>query len=138
MNNEEKKRIAIQLLHACEHGDVDVAAELIADDFQFESMKRSVINEADGSNVPAPITREEFFNFARAAVGLTQGGMNLRVQLALVEGDHVVLFGDSNAITRTGMKYQNAYCWHFEFRENKIIRFREFNDTKLVDQILRS
>lgn len=50
----------------------------------------------------------------------------------IAEGDYVALQGRGEARTKSGIDYNNTYCWVYKFRDGKIISIVEYLDTELV------
>jgi ketosteroid isomerase-like protein len=134
MTGDEKKGMAQRLLHSAGQGDIAAVELLISDDFVLEQMVR----QPDGDYTAAGIRydRATYLRLLGAVRDLTRDGMHLASDLALAEGDHVALFGTSDAVSRDGRIYRNAYCWHIRFRGDRICLMREFYDTALGNWLL--
>ena len=138
MTGDEKKQRAAEFLQLCATGQTDKVTSMITDDYYFESMKR--VNGPGEEDKPLQniVGREAFLAYAPSVVGRTKSGLNLKVDLAMADGDDVALFGTSNAETLKGKTYSNAYCWFFHFRGDQIAFFREYCDFHLVHTVLRA
>lgn len=134
MTGDEKKGMAERLLRSAGQGDVAAVEPLIADDFVLEQMVRRP--EGDYSAAGTRYDRATYLALLGHVRALTEDGMNLTCELAIAEGDHVALFGTSDARSRDGRIYRNAYCWHLEFKNHRICRMREFYDTALGNWLL--
>jgi ketosteroid isomerase-like protein len=103
-----------------------------SEDSTFESMRRVPINRPTGQAIPTVYDRDAFLGFVRNIPSFTRDGMHFSYELAMSEGSHVALFGESNATALSGKKYANVYCWLFRFAYDKIALMREYCDTHLV------
>jgi hypothetical protein len=50
----------------------------------------------------------------------------------LGEGDCVVVEASGRALTKTGVRYDNRYCWIYRFQDGKVVAVTEYLDTELV------
>ncbi len=138
MTLDERKQRAAEFLQLCATGQTDQVIPMITDDFYFESMKRANGPGQEDQPLENIVHREPFLAYAPSVVGRTRNGLNLKVDLAMADGEDVALFGTSNAVTLKDKVYSNAYCWFFSFRDDKIWRFREYCDFHLVHTVLRA
>jgi ketosteroid isomerase-like protein len=129
VTGDEKKGLARRLVSNAGQGNIAAVAALITDDFVLEQMVREPAG--DYSAKGTRYDRASYLGFLGAVKDMTRGGMNLTFDLALADGDHVALFGTSDAVSRAGRIYRNAYCWHLEFAGDRICLMREFFDTAL-------
>ena len=83
-------------------------------------------------------SRQEFYEKALATVTrrLT-ARVKPTVLRILGEGDLVVVEWRGESVTKTGMAYNNAYCWVLRIRESQIVEGTIYSDTELVSRILR-
>ena len=89
------------------------------------------VPEGDYSAAGTCYDRATYLGFLGMVREMTRDGMNLTFRQALADGDEVALFGISDALSRSGKIYRNAYCWHLQFSGEKICLMREFYDTAL-------
>ena len=129
MTGEEMKRLAMELVSNAGQGNIAAVAPLIGDDFVLEQMVRQP--DGDYSAEGTRYARASYLGFLGAVKDMTRSGMNLSFDLALADGDDVALFGRSDAVSKGGRIYRNAYCWHLQFSGGKICLMREFYDTAL-------
>jgi ketosteroid isomerase-like protein len=54
----------------------------------------------------------------------------------IAEGDHVVVEARGNNTTKSGLPYNNAYCFVIRVAEGKVREIREYMDTELVTSVL--
>jgi uncharacterized protein len=136
MTGERQKQRAKELFQATELGDVEAVDAMISDDFTYEFMNRAPMSLPTGEPFPGTYDKEAYLGFVRNIGSLTKDGMHLTYELAVSEGPHVALFGESNATALSGKKYANVYCWLFRFADDKITLVREYCDTHLVRTVL--
>jgi ketosteroid isomerase-like protein len=135
MTQSPRKTIAGALIARAGQGDAASVEPLITDDFVLEQMVRDP--EQGTSAAGTTYGRAEYLGFLGAVREMTQSGMNLAVELMVEEGDHVAVFGTSDAASPSGWRYRNAYCWHLVFRGEQVSRMREFYDTALGHRLLQ-
>lgn len=137
MTSDEKKERALKLLACADACDVDTAASLIGEDFQFRFMERAESWTVDGNVVPARLDRETFLKHGVTATRMmTRAGMNFTIDLVLCDGDYVCVFGESHAESHQGRAYNNTYSWRFRFSGEKIVEFLEYCDTHHAHEVL--
>ncbi len=134
MTLDEQKRHAEKLLFASASGDVPTVASLISEDFHFQYMERQKGWSGEGS------TRSNRDNFLKIGVpmsnSLTKDGMHFTLLRVIGEADCVAIFGESNATSNDGKRYNNRYCWRITFSGDKVSEFLEFCDTHHAREIL--
>jgi uncharacterized protein len=69
--------------------------------------------------------------FAKLATPFTNTATRI-----IAEDDIVVVECKGNATTKTGLSYQNSYCFICKFADGKIIEITEYLDTDLVVKVL--
>jgi len=72
--------------------------------------------------------------FAKLGRVLTDG-VQLRVEHLLVKGDQAVVELHSLATARSGMRFDNRYCWVVEFRDGIIVSVRAYLDSAMVARL---
>ena len=136
MTPDEMKNAARKLVLSASQGNIEVVADLLADDFWLEQMVRAP--EGDYSAAGTRYDRATYLGFLAFVSELTRDGMNLRIDRALAEDDEVALFGTSDARSRKGWIYRNAYCWLIRFRDGKAASMQEYYDTALANALLEN
>jgi hypothetical protein len=106
MRADELKDMAKALVLAAGQGDIAAVEGMIADDFWLEQMVREP--SGDYSAAGTRYDRQTYLGFLGYVKELTRTGMNMRFDRALAEGDTVALFGNSDALSRSGRIYRNA------------------------------
>ncbi|MGC2698437.1 MAG: nuclear transport factor 2 family protein [Candidatus Angelobacter sp.] len=54
----------------------------------------------------------------------------------IAEGDHVVVEARGNNTTKTGVPYNNTYCFVVRLGDGKLLEITEYMDTALVTSVL--
>lgn len=54
----------------------------------------------------------------------------------IAEDDYVVVEARGRVATRTGVPYNNTYCWIFRMAQGKVSELTEYMDTQLVAAVL--
>ncbi|MDG2003482.1 MAG: hypothetical protein P8J20_09145 [Novosphingobium sp.] len=138
MDADGMKEKARQLLKACDLGDAASAAKLINDDFTFQFMEKAETWVVDGQEVSTKLDKPTFLDHGLGAAEQVTSGkrFNFSFDLAVSEGDHVMILGTSNALSLKGEPYQNNYVWYLRFSGDGISELREYCDTKHAHDVL--
>lgn len=132
LTDEQKKQMCIDFQMACDAGDAATIEAMLADDFTFESMERDLNWTVKGQTVSRTLDKAQYLEHgATACQRVTKDGMHFTIELAICDGPHVILLGDSHAISHNGKPYNNCYCWYYRFDGDKINHKREYRDTHL-------
>ncbi|HET9354123.1 MAG TPA: nuclear transport factor 2 family protein [Sphingomicrobium sp.] len=51
------------------------------------------------------------------------------------EGDRIVVLGRGEVRTKTGMDYNNSYCFVLRMADGRLVELREYLDTALVERV---
>ena len=73
--------------------------------------------------------------FARLAQALGQGA-RLVVTHVLVSGDWAVVELEAHAVAKSGLKFDNKYCWVMRFAQEKVVQVRAYLDSALVQRVI--
>lgn len=138
MDCEGRKQMAQQLLRACDIGDAPAAAGLINDDFTFRFMEQADSWTVDGQEVPTSLDKAAFLNHGLGAAEQVTSSkrFNFGFDLAVCEGDHVMILGTSDALSLKGDPYRNNYVWYVRFCGDGISEMREYCDTRHAHDVL--
>ncbi|WP_373202287.1 nuclear transport factor 2 family protein [Mycobacterium marinum] len=101
----------------CEGGDLDEGFALLSDDFTYWSI----------------ITRSAFEKDAlRRAVEQRKKVFEINIDLrrCVNEGETVVIEGQSEGMTATGVHYDSPFVCIFETKDGLIVSLREYSDTQ--------
>ena len=60
------------------------------------------------------------------------GHIHITPENFIADGDYIALQGRGESRTKSGVDYNNTYCWVYKFRDGKIISIVEYLDTELV------
>ena len=129
MELNERKERAIRFLENFNHADPEVFAGLVTNDFRFEIV--SGLKE-----FPPIIGGREFaIKEAQTLKQLFPDGLNLQIETAIGEGDHIVVLAYANTTAMNGKDYRQRYAFYLRFEGNRIAEGREYNDTNLVREV---
>jgi len=73
--------------------------------------------------------------FARLAQALGQG-TRLTVTHVIVDGAWAAVELAADAVAKSGLKFDNKYCWVIRFAGDKIVEVRAYLDSALVQRVL--
>lgn len=130
MTTEKNKEVIKQFFDALTHGDVDKVLSLCTDDLVWWFAGDPPV----GGEVNKAALRQKFQYLLK---GVFKGAFESKVVSMIAEGNQVAVRGESNADTVFGTHYNNHYHFLFEFRDDKISRAYEYNDTAHANRILR-
>lgn len=137
MTREEKQAMAATLLHGSASGDAAAVASVINPDFTFRFMQKAESWSADGIETSATLDRD---NYLKSGVPvsnqITRDGMHFTLELFVLDGDWLAVFGHSNATSLQGKPYNNEYCWRIRFSGEGISELREYCDTHHAYEVL--
>ncbi|MGE3690402.1 MAG: nuclear transport factor 2 family protein [Novosphingobium sp.] len=137
MTEEEKKDMAARLLHASASGDAETVRAVINPDFTFRFMQKAESWSSDGKEVSATLDRDAYLeNGVTVCKQITRDGMHFTIELIVLDGDWMAVFGHSNATSLKGKPYNNNYCWRLRFSGNGVSELREYCDTKHAYDVL--
>lgn len=130
----DRGQTATRLLAAAGRGDLVAVEPLITEDFVLEQMVR----DPDAATAPSGTRydRATYLGFLGAVLAMTQGGMNLAFERVIEDGDEVIVFGTSDALSPSGWRYRNAYCWRLGFRGDRVVSMHEYYDTALGARLI--
>jgi ketosteroid isomerase-like protein len=126
--SEANKVVAVKFLQALGAGDVATMKTILADD---------VVAIATGTSVGSGSR-----NYAEimAVVGMfpqiSKTGLNPKILSVTAEEDRVAIEWEGNCTLVTGAQYNNQYTTVFFLRDGKIVKVKEYFDTKLTDAVL--
>lgn len=138
MTPGERKDKAKQLLRACDAGDADAAALLLNEDFTFRFMENAETWTVDGQEVSTTLDRTTFLTYGitSAEQVTSDKKFGFGFDLAVSEGDHVMILGTSDTHSLKGDPYRNNYVWYVRFTGDGISEMREYCDTKHAHDVL--
>lgn len=137
MTDEVKKDMAARLLHASAGGDVEGVRAVINPDFTFRFMQKAESWSADGIETSATLDHDNYLAYGvPVSRQITRDGMHFTIELYVLDGDWMAVFGHSNATSLKGKPYNNNYCWRLRFSGNGVSELREYCDTHHAYEVL--
>lgn len=122
MSTEQNKKTAIAFVESMPRTGIDVNA--VTDDAQWW--------------VPGTgwLSRTEFLKLVEMFGERVDGPVTLTIHGVTAEGDRVAVEAQSHAFLKNGKIYCNTYHFLFIFRDGKICRAKEYNDTLHAHEVL--
>ncbi len=124
----ENKAVVTRFIQALGSGDADTIASLMHDDIAAVCTGTSLLS---GTRGHADIC---------TAVGMlgqmTQGGIAFTILSLTAEDERVSCEVEGRSTLVNGTPYDNQYHFLFSLRDGKVVRLKEYMDTKLVDDAL--
>ena len=82
-------------------------------------------------------SKQDFYSHTFARLNnILQEGTQLHVQNVLTDGDWAVVELRSHAFAKSGMRFDNRYCWVVRFNDTMIVEVRAYLDSALVQQLI--
>ncbi len=131
MTLEEKKELATEFLSEFEDPDPVRLATMVANDFEWKIMTRM-------PGMPTVKGHEGLRNLARVIKAMMPGGLGLKIETVICEGDRCAIQAESNTVAANGKKYNNLYHFDIRFDGDKIAEVREYNDTNHAREVFFS
>jgi len=123
---DDNKRLVREAFRLWEEGDSGPFFDLIAEDVRW-----TVIGSTPVSGV-----YESKQALVDAAFGplleRLAGPLKVRFVDLAAEGDKVFLRFKSSGVTKTGLRYDQVYCFAMEMREQRIVEIAAYLDTELL------
>jgi ketosteroid isomerase-like protein len=127
---EDNKQLVRDAFQPWESGESGPFFELIADDVRW-----TVIGSTPASGV---------FESKQALVDgafgplldRLAGGLTTTFREVAADGDRVFLRFESEGITKSGIRYEQVYCWAMTMRDGRIIDIVACLDTELLARVL--
>ena len=128
MGAAENKKLIQNMFEELSKGNAEAFLGALADDVEFTligSTKYSgTFNKKElVSSVLAPLTAE------------LESGITMHVKRLIAEGDHVVMEGQGESMTKSGKPYNNTYAQVFRIENGKVQAVTEYLDTELVNDV---
>ncbi|WP_171052632.1 nuclear transport factor 2 family protein [Ruegeria sediminis] len=129
MSVSENKRLIREAFRPWESGDSKPFFDLIADDVDW-----TVIGTTQVSGVYR--SKQDLID---RAFGLLldrlDGGLRTRFVDLAMEGDKAFLRFESSGVSKTGVRYEQAYCWAMVMRNRRIVEITAYLDTDLLRRV---
>jgi uncharacterized protein len=131
MNTAEKKELATDFLTEFEDPDPVRLATMVANDFEWKVMTRM-------EGIPPVKGHDGLRNLARVIKAMMPGGLGLKIETIICEGNRCAVQAESNTVAANGKKYNNRYHFDIRFDGDKIAEVREYNDTNHAREVFFS
>lgn len=130
MGAKENKQLVQQIFEELSQGNSELLVASMADDFRWTvtgSTKWSRTYEGKQSVLV------ELFGPLRARIN---GRLRTTAHRFIAEGDFVVVEARGSNTTKSGVPYNNNYCFVFRLGDNQLKEVTEYFDTELVTTAL--
>jgi uncharacterized protein len=130
MGAAENKQLMHEIFEALSNGDSEPLVASMADDFRWTvtgTTKWSRTYEGKQSVLV------ELFGPLRARIN---GRIRTTAHRFIAEGDYVVVEARGSNMTKSGVSYDNNYCFVFRFSGHQLKEATEYFDTELVTAAL--
>ena len=131
MTSAEKKELATEFLSEFEDPDPVRLATMVANDFEWK-----VVTRMEG--MPPVKGHEGLRNLAKIIKAMMPGGLGLKIETIICEGNRCAIQAESNTVAANGKKYNNRYHFDIRFHGDKIAEVREYNDTNHAREVFFS
>ncbi|MGA7872226.1 MAG: nuclear transport factor 2 family protein [Candidatus Binatus sp.] len=131
MNTAEKKELAADFLSEFEDPDPVRLATMVANDFEWKVMTRM-------EGIPPVKGHDGLRNLAKVIKAMMPGGLGLKIETIICEGNRCAVQAESNTVAANGKKYNNRYHFDIRFDGDKIAEVREYNDTNHAREVFFS
>lgn len=116
------KEVALSFLRNWSNGDLDAAYALMADD--------CIWWVAGDLPFSGDHDKATMYRHNTNLKGYYKEWPQILIDSSIAEDDRVAVEARSVADTPSGIRYRNTYHWHFTLRDGKIIKIKEYMDTK--------
>jgi ketosteroid isomerase-like protein len=131
MTSAEKKDLATEFLSEFNDPDPVRLATMISPDFHWQ-----VMTNMKGM---APMKGHEGLkNLVKSIKTMMPGGLGVRIDTVICEGDRCAVQAESNTTASNGKKYNNRYHFDIRFDGDKIAEVREYCDTNHAREVFFS
>jgi uncharacterized protein len=131
MTSAEKKELATEFLSEFKDPDPARLATMVATDFEWKVMTRI-------PGMPPVKGHDGLRNLVRALKAMMPGGLGLKIETVICEGDRCAVQAESNTVAANGKKYNNLYHFDIRFDGDKIAEVREYCDTNHAREVFFS
>ena len=131
MTSAEKKDLAREFLSEFEDLDPVRLATMVANDFEWKVMTKM-------EGIPPVKGHDGILNLVKIIKAMMPGGLGLKIETIICEGDRCAIQAESNTVASNGKKYNNLYHFDIRFDGDKIAEVREYNDTNHAREVFFS
>ena len=128
MTPAEKKELATEFLSEFEDPDPVRLATMVSNDFEWTVMTRM-------EGMAPTKGHEGLKNFAKGMKVMMPGGLGLKIDTVICEGNRCAVQAESNTVAANGKKYNNRYHFDIRFDGDKIAEVREYCDTNHAREV---
>ena len=122
----ENKQLMQRIFKELSNGNSDLLVASMADDFRWTVTGTTKWSRAyEGKQV----VLAELFGALRARI---KGRIRTTAHRLIAEGDFVVVEARGNSTTKSGVPYNNNYCFVFRLYDGQLKEVTEYFDTELV------
>lgn len=126
---DEDKRLVREAFRPWEQGDSGPFFDLVADDVHW-----TVIGSTPASGVYE--SKQALINTAFGPLlGRLNGPLMTRFVDLATDGDKVFLRFESSGVAKTGLRYEQVYCFAMVMREQRIVEIVAYLDTDLLARV---
>lgn len=126
---DENKRLVREAFRPWEQGDSGPFFDLVADDVHW-----TVIGSTPASGVYQ--SKQALINTAFGPLlGRLNGPLMTRFVDLATDGDKVFLRFESSGVAKTGLRYEQVYCFAMVMREQRIVEIVAYLDTDLLARV---
>ncbi|MGD0507407.1 MAG: nuclear transport factor 2 family protein [Terriglobales bacterium] len=130
MGASENKQLMQQIFEEMSKGDSELFVASMADDFRWTVTGTTKWSRTYEGKQSVLI---ELFGPLRARIN---GRIRTTAHRFIADGDFVVVEAKGSNTTKSGMPYNNNYCFVFRLSDNKLKEVTEYFDTELVTRAL--
>jgi uncharacterized protein len=130
MGASENKHLMQQIFEEMSKGNSELFVASMADDFRWTVTGTTKWSRTYEGKQCVLI---ELFGPLRARIS---GRIRTMAHRFIADGDFVVVEARGNNTTKSGMPYNNNYCFVFRLSDNKLKEVTEYFDTELVTRAL--
>jgi ketosteroid isomerase-like protein len=127
--SDDNKRLVREAFRPWEQGDSRPFFDLIAEDVRWTMIGSTPVSGAYESKQALV---EAAFG---ALLERLDGALCTRFVDLAAEGDKVFLRFESSGVTRTGLRYEQVYCFAMVMREQRIVEIVAYLDTELLAKV---
>ncbi len=131
MTPAERKELAKEFLSGFDDPDPVRLATMVASDFEWKLMTRM-------EGMPPVKGHDGLRNLLKSLKAMMPGGLGLRIDTVICEGDRCAIQAESNTVASNGKKYNNRYHFDIRFDGDKIAEVREYCDTNHAREVFFS
>jgi uncharacterized protein len=130
MGASENKQLMQQIFEEMSKGNSELFVASMADDFRWTVTGTTKWSRTYEGKQAVLV---ELFGPLRTRIN---GRIRTTAHRLIADGDFVVVEARGNNTTKSGMPYNNNYCFVFRLSDNKLKEVTEYFDTELVTRAL--